>query len=1579
MDLYLANLVIKLTDSDTKQHIGSGILYNSESNDDTIYLLTAAHCLYYDKDGFANPRKNIGVSFFNPSNNNYEIINFEINHSLVGNSIQKDVAVIIAKKQEIELITGTLPQVVAIKERNSLNSFVIKGFPSATNGKELVTTKPEFNQELVDEKQFLLLIKDDFSTATSATFKVDGFSGSGTFLESNNKLFLYGIFTRFRDAQKVAYCQFIETVNDLLLANYLPTIPFSYIGDNGLTQEFFHQHNQAAIKNLGPRFNEQLNMRLPIAQLFHYAARNNVAQYTFFKHIDNWLLSSNTSLRDNNDDTLSTIKSQINELKEFTYNWLTSIEWGNNKFIEISEIKDRFDVLKTLVKQKQNELYDLQLKERQTQEDKKPQSIQQPYENELSFLRNILNDIHRFLADFEDISFSLVNSPILIIKGEAGCGKSHLLGDVVNENMKTGIASILLLGQLFSTGATVWQNILNQLSLGCTKEELLNSLNSIGKQQGARLLIMIDAINEGPGKNLWRDSLSGLIEDILQYPFIGLVLTIRSTYFTTVVPNNLQDDARITFKAHEGFKGNEYAALKLFCEHHDLITPNFPLLTPEFTSPLFIQLMCQAVKTSGSKMFPQGFHGITKIYTFYIESIYEKLILKRDEYQNRKHIIKDAILSVAQACFDKEDIRMLTIEEADQLFMKSYPSFTHLLNDLINENVFIQTTYKYYDSDVESEMIYFSFERFGDFFIAEKLLNKCTTPEDVKQAFQKGNALGNLLENNYWRNRGVLEAMAVLLPEKYNVEITEVYDWAFDKNGKKHGPLNDWIIGFMWDSILWRTATSIDDKKIIDCILKYPESLSTDEWLLRLTELTAITNHPFNGDRLFKSLNKYTMPERDGFWQMHMRYYSRYAEDGNAFPIRRLLDWAWQEGISTVVDPETARLAGQTLLWLLSSTDRKLRDEATKALVNLLEEQADVLIALMKKFKNIDDLYILERLYAVAYGCTLRTSKEDGVKKIAQYVYNNIFKKDTLPVHVLLRDYARNIVEYAHYKNALRKVDLDIIRPPYNSEFPSTLPDIEEIQQYRTNFEDEDSEHVKMKSRVHGRIHFSTIDWDFGRYTVESAVKYFSPINFTTEKNYKNFYKKLRGAKKDFIKALSSNIAMQSFLEEIKQKGVIKFGDTPIEKYITGTKQYYDSFIIRLKELFNKTEWENIELTYIPYLKTQYEKNEYPNDTLDPEPIKRWIVKRAFELGYNIDIHENYDSLTDSYSHRYDNSVERIGKKYQWIALHEIIARIGDNFYFKDDRKKNTYYQGPWQQYLRDIDPVYITKTGEEQDIEDNLNTTKPILNTGWWADPKYTYWDQLTAQWIDNIHDCPMLSSIINRKDGEGNEWIYLKVTCDWEEPKMLGEDKYNRSQKKMWYMINGYIVHKKDRKKILEWLTKQNFWGRWMPENYTINYNLFNRENYWSPAATMDHQENPDWTKIPNTKYKIMVTTSEAVGEMSSDQSGAHAKYNMPSKPLFDGIEMEYASIDGCFKNSKKEIIASNINPQGVLVRKKELLSFLENNDYEIIWTLLGEKSVINGIGSKKENHFREINGVYYLENNSVIGKMSISKRKY
>lgn len=1561
-DNIISKLTVRLTDTKTQNTIGTGVIYYAEQLKEIVYVLTAAHCLFEDGEEFKIPLQEINIDFYNSLTDTYHSINKKIDSKLVLKESEKDLAILVFDKVEIESSIGEIPKVFCVKQRNDHNNFAVKGFPNATQGKELDVIFPTWKQEMTEVYKFQIQLNEDYTSWATM-----GFSGSGIFLIANEDIYLFGIFTRFRPEEKgrVIYCQYLDTINELLNRNYLPPINFSYLGSHGMTPSFFKKRIEFAIENLGPRFNEKLNFRLPIALKFIDICKDDSFKARIFKIFDEWLTEkSYRILREN--EQIGDVEIKLLDLRSRVKDWLSNIKFTADKSFDANWIFDEVYELDDFIYKKMDHVYALRKqKEGESKNIKRDYSYRAPFENEFERLREIKEHNANFLGKLEnDVDIKLANKPVLIIRGEAGCGKSHLLGDIATEKLKKNVPVFLLLGQHFSSTKSIAANILEQLDLRCDFNKFLESLNDIGSQMNSRVLIMIDALNESKNSDLWKDHLSGFMKEISNYPFIGLVLTIRSTYFQSVIPEKIRLNKEISIITHEGFRGNEYAALKLFCEYFGLKQPTFPILAPEFTNPLFLQLVCIGVKNSADKAFPLGFHGITKVFDLYIAALNKKL-LEKPEYTLRKTLVSDAINKFAALCFEK-DKRMLTIEETLSLFDVEFSKFPTLLLDLIQENVFVKNLHYDYESDKEEESVYFAYERFGDFYIAEELLSEYTSEGEVIKAFEKGSAFDNFLDDYY--KHGLIEAIAVLLPEKYGIEIFEAFNWALveEENSKSHYRAKTHLISDKFlKGLTWRSISSINSEKIDIWLSSDNFLVDEDEWLLKLLELSAVPGHPLNSDRLHRILKRFTMSERDSFWQSFLLSFSGYDDYGSAFPIRRLIDWAWTKDISSTLNYETARLTAQSLTWILASTNISLRDQCTKAMVNLLEEQPEVLVNILKEFRRTNDMYILERLYAIAYGCILRTSKIQSITLIAKYTYSSIFKNLAPPKHILLRDYARNICEFAMHRKISAKFDMDIVRPPYKTEIP-IFPSQEDISKYKIEYNKE-TENIPNRIPFNS-IYNSVISGDFGNKIIDSALHSFSPLKINGEEELKNFNLSLDKASRKLLRSCFMIVELHYRYSKNRNRR-ISFFET--EKKLDEHLKTLEDALKEALNFFDSEQRNWVENSGIPYLELKLKIKNGERFLFQGMPIKRWIVQRVFQLGYQKDKHGAYDSSAGSFNDRHSNKVERIGKKYQWIAYYEILGMIADNFELEERRgNRRKFYKGAWQLYLRDIDPAFITQIDDEEkkdDLEIIFNEKK------WWNESKYIHWNIPSAQWASQVEDLPSPKGVIIKNDENGIEWVHLEHFVEWRQPKNLGEDKYFSPYKQIWYMIQAYIVQKRDKAKIVNYLSEKNFWGRWMPENHDGFSRLINREKFWSPCY-FDEGKDLKWETIRDTNLKVIVATTSAKGGMEDDKSGANSNYNIPCQTLFEGMNLQYASNDGDFIDTAGETIVTNINPKGTMIRKDKLVDFLSQNNLEIIWTLLGEK--ISDLGDHNYD-FGVPCGVFYLDNDSFKGKIIMHER--
>jgi hypothetical protein len=165
-------------------------------------------------------------------------------------------------------------------------------------------------------------------------------------------------------------------------------------------------------------------------------------------------------------------------------------------------------------------------------------------------------------------------------------------------------------------------------------------------------------------------------------------------------------------------------------------------------------------------------------------------------------------------------------------------------------------------------------------------------------------------------------------------------------------------------------------------------------------------------------------------------------------------------------------------------------------------------------------------------------------------------------------------------------------------------------------------------------------------------------------------------------------------------------------------------------------------------------------DDFSTSTMQRWVFQRVLELGWTVDHFGDFDaSAADAWESRHPraaNKPERIGKKYQWIAYHELLARLSDNFKFKGDVMSyewETEYDGPWQLHCRDIDPSSLLPNTQRQVWGPHTNT--------WWFQPEGNEWPALADQsvWIRESAFPELVDLISVSNPDDSSEWLCLEA----------------------------------------------------------------------------------------------------------------------------------------------------------------------------------------------------------------------------
>lgn len=370
------------------------------------------------------------------------------------------------------------------------------------------------------------------------------------------------------------------------------------------------------------------------------------------------------------------------------------------------------------------------------------------------------------------------------------------------------------------------------------------------------------------------------------------------------------------------------------------------------------------------------------------------------------------------------------------------------------------------------------------------------------------------------------------------------------------------------------------------------------------------------------------------------------------------------------------------------------------------------------------------------------------------------------------------------------------------------------------------------------------------------------------------------------------------------------------------------------------------------------------------------------KYGYREDKHGAFDQKIGSGRGRSTVPNERIGKKYQWLALHELLARVADNFkkieHSWSDNVVN--YEGTWEPTVRDIDPttlVRVDKYYQDSDLKEDF----------WWCGGQYANWEYEMSDWLNIEDDIPSAVPIIELTDPNGCNWLALECYPDWNEPHSK-----DSIYKRLWYQIRSCIIDEKDFSLIYEWTMKQNFDGSWMPE-CSNRYELFYREYYWSPAYKYYDIEGLTKRDIRDKETNqfiahVDITTIGYLWEAEEDHSKEISFYSlMPSKQLFDGLNMRYAEKEGFFLNEEGEMICFDAkvidsSQNYLLIRKDAILDYLKTHHKKIMWYVYGEKNIIglhNYLGTSNFPMWLAVSGVYALdEEGKVTGSIKVSHEK-
>ena len=623
----------------------------------------------------------------------------------------------------------------------------------------------------------------------------------------------------------------------------------------------------------------------------------------------------------------------------------------------------------------------------------------------------------------------LADNACLLVLGSWGTGKTHFMCDLAKIALANGTPALLVLANSLEPGRNPLDALANVSGLATNGDALLRDLNALGATMNRRALVLVDAINEGD-REAWRKDLASIVRAVRSYRNVGLVLTCRKPFEKTM----FTDRTLGLFESveHFGFEDQEFDAQVEFFSYYSIPIPQVPLITPEFSRPLFLKLLCESLarltrKSRGRKLreISSGQKGMTYVLEYFVEQLGKGIeqdfglpsascwtILKgrpaagysgiAGQMASESHdwvLHSDAISEVRA---------QTSVDESDALRM---------LDRFVTDGLLSETAV--YANGEWVEALVFPYQRFGDHLVARHLLEAhldTSSESRVRRCFYSNRPLGRIFVLDQWRRGfnepGLAAAIMLEFPERMKRSGLgrELLDY-LPKERQKVLPVKQAFL----EGLYWRSVESFTPQtaRLINFFLSIDYAGVRYETLEVLVTLAARHNHPFDARALHSYLSGLSAADRDLTWTEYIR------TAGESGALHRVLVWFEQR--SHARTPGEVVANSIRLLSLgLTTTKRTLRDRMTRALFEMGLSHPAVLFDQTLESLKFNDRYVPERMLAAAYGVAMRLWADPSGNEAREAIVpfaRGLVRRMLLPdapcrtPHTLMRGYALGIVD----------------------------------------------------------------------------------------------------------------------------------------------------------------------------------------------------------------------------------------------------------------------------------------------------------------------------------------------------------------------------------------------------------------------------------------------------------------------------------------------------------------------------------------------------------------------------------------
>lgn len=589
------------------------------------------------------------------------------------------------------------------------------------------------------------------------------------------------------------------------------------------------------------------------------------------------------------------------------------------------------------------------------------------------------------------------SSRVVAVLAPAGCGKTHLAAQLTQGTIARPHGVLLHGRELHATHSL--DDLARRVSISAqpvpSMEALLAAVDAAGQRARHRLPVFIDGLNESEDPRTWKPLLASLETTLAKYPYVLLVCTLRPEFVDDALPDETR---RVEIEDY----GEE--AIEAIQEHFRYwkIDATDALL-PEFLAhPLTLRLFCEV--TNPTRQQVVGVNAMPGSLTALFERYLEQVGVRVVELASRAHRfyaqdVNAAISVIANKMWESRSRAIELGELRNLLGDAQRPWDQSLVRALEYEGVLLRMPSNGSDAFVPV------YDLLGGHIIANALLAK--HGQISFERWIKDPATTTLLAGDYNEHHplayDVLRSLVGQVPRRFYAQ--QLWQMADE-------PLRGRAL---------RLARLLEpaflDAATVDALLEFVREGEAD-LVERLWQVRGSPVHPLNAEGLDRALRPMTVADRDLRWTEWLRRKQDDVLNRGRSVLRDFedLEQRWRSGQVRAGD----RLRARWVMWTLTSTVRRLRDHATRALYWFGRVDAEGLFALTVDSLAVNDAYVGERMLAAAYGVVMSHQRADAelaviLKPFLQDLASALTGASaSAPTHhYLARLYVRGIVAFA--------------------------------------------------------------------------------------------------------------------------------------------------------------------------------------------------------------------------------------------------------------------------------------------------------------------------------------------------------------------------------------------------------------------------------------------------------------------------------------------------------------------------------------------------------------------------------------